>query len=96
VKCLLHPSADEEFADAVRYYGSIDPDLGVRFYHEIERMIGDVSAHPDRYRKIEPPIRRHISRDFPYALIYIERPDHIWIVAVAHLKRDPGYWRKRL
>ena len=96
MKGLLHPAADEEFAGAVRYYAEIDPDLGARFYREIERMIGNVCADPERYRRFDPPARRHLSADFPYALIYVEKPDYVWIVAVMHLKRRPGYWRERL
>ena len=60
MKCLLHPAADAEFAEAVRYYTEINPDLGVRFHREIERLIGDMSTHLERFRKIEPPARRHI------------------------------------
>jgi hypothetical protein len=29
-------------------------------------------------------------------LVYIERGERIIGIAVAHLKRRPGYWRKRL
>lgn len=96
MKGLLHPEADEEFAEAVRYYTKIDPELGERFYREIERLIEDVCAHPDRYRKFDPPARRHITAIFPFAIVYLEKPDHLWIVAVMHLKRQPGYWRERL
>ena len=92
----IHPEADEEFAQAVRYYAEIAPDLGARFYREMERLIRDVCADPQRYRMIDPPVRRHLSPDFPYALIYLEKPDCVWIVAVMHLKRRPGYWRERL
>ena len=67
MKGRLHPDADAEFADAVRYYSEIDPDLGVRFYREIERLIRDVCAHPEHFRKFDPPARRHISAEFPYA-----------------------------
>ena len=96
MKGLLHPAADGELAEAVRYYAEIDPELGLRFYHEMERLIGDVSAHPERYRKLDSHTRRHISTDFPYALIYLQKQDYVWIVAVMHLKRRPDYWRKRL
>jgi toxin ParE1/3/4 len=95
VKGLLHPAADVELAEAVRYYAGITPELGVRFYREIERMLGEVSSNPERYRKIDPRARRHISTHFPYSLIYLEKPDHVWILAVMHLKRRPGYWRGR-
>jgi len=96
VKFLLHPEADEEFAGAVRYYTSISSQLGVRFYREMERLFREVCAAPKRFREFEPPARRHFSRDFPYAVIYLEKSDYLWIVAVMHMKRQPGYWRGRL
>ena len=93
---LLHPEADEEFAAAVRYYSEISPELGVRFYREMERLLREACAAPERFWKFDPPARRHLSRDFPYAIIFLEKPEYIWIVAVMHLKRRPGYWRGRL
>jgi hypothetical protein len=55
VKVSLHPEADEEFAGAIRYYSELSPDLGVRFYHEMERLLQEVSADPVRFRKFDPP-----------------------------------------
>ena len=69
---------------------------GVRFYREMERLFREVCADPQRFRKFDPPARRHFSRDFPYAVIFLEQPGCIWIVAVMHMKRRPGYWRTRL
>jgi plasmid stabilization system protein ParE len=96
VKYGLHPEADEEFAGAVRYYSEISPELGVRFYREMERLLREVCANPQRFRKFDPPVRRHFSHDFPYAIVFLAKPDSIWIVAVMHMKRRPGYWRERL
>jgi hypothetical protein len=96
VKFLLHPEADEELAGAVRYYSEISPELGVRFYHEMERLFREVCADPQRFRKFDPPARRHFGRDFPYAVIFLEKSDYLWILAVMHMKRRPGYWRQRL
>ena len=92
----FHPEADAEFAEAVHYYAEIAPELGARFYREMERLIRDVCAHPDRFREFDPAARRHFSAQFPYAVIYLEKPDHVWIVAIMHMKRKPGYWRDRL
>ena len=96
MKYLLHPEGDEEFAGAVRYYSEISPELGVRFYREMERLFHEVCANPEGFRKFDPPARRHFSLDFPYAIIFLEKPELIWIVAVMHMKRRPGYWRERL
>jgi len=93
---LLHPEADEEFAAAVRYYSEISPELGVRFYCEMERLLREACAHPERFWKFDPPARRNLSRDFPYAIVFLEKPEHLWVVAVMHMKRRPGYWRGRL
>jgi len=37
-----------------------------------------------------------LADDFPYALLYLDEPDRVWIVAVMPLKRDPDYWKHRL
>jgi hypothetical protein len=42
------------------------------------------------------PFRRYLLHKFPYSLIYTIEHDHIHIFAVAHNKRKPGYWRKRI
>lgn len=41
-------------------------------------------------------IRRVLLDVFPYAVIYIERDDEVHVLAFAHLKRRPLYWRRRL
>lgn len=38
-----------------------------------------------------------ITDVYPYAIHYFIKPnDTIWIVAVAHMSRRPGYWLHRL
>ena len=93
---VFHPAASDEYSAAATWYAKIDPDLGVRFFEEMERLISDIRRHPDRFRVFDPPARRHFSTVFPFAIIYRELPDRIWIVAVMHTRRQPGYWRKRL
>jgi toxin ParE1/3/4 len=88
--------ADAEFTAALRYYGEISAELGARFYDEIDAAITDVCAHPRRYRQVDPPVRRRLLPSFPYALLYLDEPERIWIVSVMPLKREPGYWQRRL
>jgi plasmid stabilization system protein ParE len=92
----FHPEAAEEYVQAVEYYANIDPNLGNRFYDEIEKLIQAAKADPKRFFEFSPPARRALSQDFPYSVVYLEQPDRIWIVAVMHAKRLPGYWRRRL
>ncbi len=92
----FHREAGDEYADAAEHYAKINPDLGGRFYDEIERLIAEICAAPNLYRRIDGDVRRHLATDFPDALLYLNEPDNVWIVAVMPLKRDPDYWRRRL
>lgn len=92
----LHREAEDEYVSAAEYYSNIDPELGGRFYDEIERLIREIRQQPVRYRLVEPPIRRHFSTVFPYALLYVDQPDRILIIAVMPMQRAPGYWKHRL
>lgn len=56
----------------------------------------DVRQHPLRFRQIVSPVRRRLASVFPYAVLYIDEPERVWIVAIMPLKRDPGYWLHRL
>ena len=93
---LFHPEADAEYAEAARFYAEIQPELGGRFYDEVEAVIAAICAHPRQFHEFDPPARRYLAQRFPYAIVYLEEPDRIWIVAVMHLHRQPGYWHERL
>ncbi len=42
------------------------------------------------------PIRRLAVTRFPYHVIYLEPTTELRILAVAHDRRKPGYWRHRI
>ena len=92
----FHPLADAEYTAAAEHYAAVGPELGGRFYDEIERLIQEIRRQPCLFRQFDPPARRHLSTVFPYAVIYLDQPDRIWIVAIMHYKRRPGYWRERM
>jgi toxin ParE1/3/4 len=92
----FHPQASQEYTQAAEYYAAIAPELGGRFYDEIERLIQQVRRQPERFLRVSPQARRALARKFPYSVVYLDQPERVWIVAVMHAKRRPGYWRKRL
>jgi len=82
-------------AEAKEYYANIEPELGERFEAEIDQLIEAICRDPRRYREYDPPMRRHFSMRFPYAVIYRNDPERVLIFAVMHMKRRPGYWKSR-
>lgn len=93
---VFHPEAREEYIGAVQYYAAVAPELGSRLYNEIERLIREVRQQPERFLCFSPPAYRALARNFPFKVVYLNQPDHIWIVAIMHAKRRPGYWRGRV
>ena len=98
----FHPEAYAEFDAAIEHYGSI-PDrreLAADFAQLlIDRIRAEVSAGVGRLPQF-PRTSATYSKlaRFPYLLIFHERPDdeEVDIVAIAHERRRPGYWRDRL
>lgn len=43
----------------------------------------------------EEEYRRYLLNHFPYGLIYRIDSELIFIIAVTHLQRKPGYWKTR-
>jgi plasmid stabilization system protein ParE len=96
VKVVLHPQTDAEFLLAQQRYTDASPPLGRRFYDEITSVFRRIIEHPLRYKQFDPPARRLFATGFPYAVIYVAKPDAIWIIGVMHVRREPGYWKERL
>jgi hypothetical protein len=92
----FHREARSEYAQAAEDYAAVSPELGGRFYDEMERLIAEVCQWPEEYRYIRPPIRRHFSTTFPYGILYENKPDVVRILAVMPLHRDPEYWVHRV
>ena len=92
----FHPDAEEEFIEAAAYYERNVPGLGERFAREVHQAIERLLKYPEIGFPIGPNLRRIVLTRFPYYLIYSFTPDMLRVVAVAHTRRRPGYWRFRV
>ena len=92
----FHPEAVLEFEEAVQFYKQRGRMLGKRFTREVRATIAKIVATPNRWRVLEQDVRLCRARVFPYAVLYTIEADYILVVAIAHGKRRPGYWRHRL
>jgi toxin ParE1/3/4 len=96
VKVVLHPQADAEFLLAQQRYTDASPPLGRRFYDEIASVFRRIIEHPLHDKQFDLPARRLFANGLPYAVVYVVRPDILWIIAVMHVRREPGYSRERM
>jgi len=92
----FHPKAEQEFIEAAAYYERNVAGLGERFGSEVRYTIERLLEYPELGSPIDADLRSLMLLRFPHFLIYSFTTDLLWIVAVAHARRRPGYWRARV
>ncbi len=100
-ECRLSREAVVEIAEAAAWYASRQPGLETEFLNEMERILPLIGSYPDSFPLLldlpeELSIRRALLPRFPYALVFMELPPEVRVLAVAHLRRRPGYWLNRI
>jgi toxin ParE1/3/4 len=88
--------AEDEFRAAASYYEAQRAGLGDHFVADVELAVQRIAQMPQAF----PPhgasgLRKCFLRRLPYTLFFLELQDRIWIAAVAHQRRRPGYWSHR-
>ena len=96
MKSEFLPEAEEEFREAAWYYEKEAPGVGFRFIAEVRRGVTFITENPYAAVSVGTGIRRKVLNHFPYSLMYAVEAELIVIVAVAHQKRRPRYWRGRV
>lgn len=94
-KISVHEAAESELNDSADFYDIACVNLGSAFIDEVQRTIKNISEFPDAAPVIRGQIRKKLIAKFPYSVIYSVHLDEIRILAVAHQKKRPFYWRSR-
>ena len=88
--------ASEELAAAIRWYEQRRPGLGAEFHDAVVASVGLIQEHPEIGAARGRGDARHIVvRRFPFGIVYRIRHDNLYVVAIAHTSRRPGYWKSR-
>ena len=87
---------EAEFDQTIDYYENCAEGLGYDFSVEVYSAIERILAYPKAWAILDGEVRRCQTRRFPYGILYTEEPEGIFILAVMHLHRNPGYWKHRL
>lgn len=87
--------AELELSEASVHYFFEEPGLEERFIDYVMLAINKIQKNPLLPREFDPPFRKVNTEVFPYQVIYTIHEDTIWIVALMHQSREPGYWKDR-
>ncbi|MEX2214796.1 MAG: type II toxin-antitoxin system RelE/ParE family toxin [Phycisphaeraceae bacterium] len=96
MELIYHREAREELEEAIAYYEEQCEGLGAALQNEVIAAEHRIELAPERWVAFHPPFRRVLLNRFPYSVIYAIQKDYIFIVAVAHHRRQQGYWLDRM
>ena len=92
---LVHRLATKEYVKALRQYERQSVSISERFVEATHRALDLIEQNPKWWPRFDERRRWIKIKKFPY-IIYFEVADAaIKILAVAHEKRRPGYWKRR-
>ena len=68
-----------------------------RFVAAVRTAVERIDANPQIGSQLQGPFRWVRTRRYPYVLYYeVIAPDVVRVYAVAHARRRPGYWMRRV
>ena len=92
----IHPAALEEAEAVIEWYRRRSTRAAEMFVDELDRAIERIGHHPGQSPEYAFRTRRMVLQRFPYLVVFREVAVGVEIVAVAHGRRRPGYWRDRV
>jgi plasmid stabilization system protein ParE len=94
---LIHADAKAGWAEAADYYEACAPGLARAFVAQVSEALDRISRTPRVFPAyMSTRARKCLVARFPYVAFFVEFENVIWVAAVAHAKRQPGYWSERL
>ena len=92
----LHADAVYEVEEAASYLERQQEGLGRAFRVEVESALSRIAAGPRRFPRFrDTEIRKAFLKRFSYTVYFLELDACIWVAALAHQKRQEGYWLSR-
>jgi len=91
----LHPKAEEEANSAWAWYADRNPRAADAFFAELDAAMAGIAEGPLQWPRLYGRYRRFPMHTFPFNVVYIQLQGIVEVIAIAHFRRRPGYWRQR-
>jgi len=92
----FHPGAEADYATAFDWYFERSLSAAQNFDEDLAQAIEHIGENPGRWPINIYGTRRYLLLHFPFSVVYREVHGTIQILAVAHGRRRPDYWKTRL
>jgi plasmid stabilization system protein ParE len=95
-KVDLHPEAVAEAQAAAQWYRERSVSAAHAFLAELDLAIEKITEDPGIWPRYVAGTQRFLLQRFPFSVVYRLVSNRIEVVAIAHGRRKPGYWKRRL
>lgn len=92
---IFHPDVKDEIKAYYQWYEEQAIGLGDDLLQELESSYEILSEYPDTWPNFQTGFKRYLLSRFPFSVIYKAHCNQIYVVAIMHNKRKPGYWQDR-
>ena len=94
---VVEPEAEADLAQAVAWYEQQRPGLGGQLFDEVYDTLARLESKPEP--SVSDPTdkraRRVFVQRFPFAVVFHRKGRTLLVIAIAHLRRRPGYWGEK-
>jgi plasmid stabilization system protein ParE len=100
VQYEIHPEAQSEVDDTVRYLSRFPRRRGIEFVAEYKKALAQIKADPRRYPPDEDAsggheVRYYLLPKYKHRLVFLVLADRLVVIAVANFSRPSDYWLNR-
>jgi plasmid stabilization system protein ParE len=85
-----------DFDASFDWYADRSAIAAKRFSIAVEAALRRIAHHPEQFARIDARHRECLVRRFPFRIVFRVEVSRIVVVAVAHAKRRPGFWKGRI
>ncbi len=84
-----------DFDESFDWYAQRSVGAAIGFTSAVDDAIEKVVADPGRFPSTQGGCQYCSLSRYPFRVVFRVEPQQLTVVAIAHAKRRPGYWRDR-
>jgi len=89
------PGARRDFDESFDWYAERSTQAAIRFANAVDAALTDAAANPEQFAAVDKIHRACPVKRFPFRIVFRIVQDRVLVVAIAHAKRRPGFWKDR-
>lgn len=93
---VTHPEAQEDLSEALEWLQERTLWSANELLNDYDKQVEQIRQSPASHHFIYQEFRRANLKRFQYHVIYRANINTLFIIAFAHAKRHPDYWKSRI